>query len=96
MSHDFRVARKCLVFLKGHLLKKQSPQTEAKNWRPAILTSRAMAGGFFTTSVTWEAQHLPHEILDVNTHQNKIEASIGRMLFLSIFHFDSLTTVAFR
>ena len=64
--------------------------------KPAILTSRAMAGGFFTTSVTWEAQHLPHEILDVNTHQNKIEASIGRMLFLSIFHFDSLTTVAFR
>ena len=62
--------------------------------KPANFTSPAMAGGFFTISVTWEAQHLPHEILDVNTHQNKIEASIGRMLFLSIFHFDSLTTVA--
>ena len=36
MSHDFRVARKWLVFLKGHLLKKQSPQTEAKNWRKSM------------------------------------------------------------
>ena len=62
--------------------------------KPAILTSPAMAGAFFTTTITWEAQYLPYEILDVNTHQNKTEASIGRMLFLSIFQFDSLTTVA--
>ena len=28
---------------------------------PASLTSPALAGGFFTTSTTWEAPHLPHD-----------------------------------